>query len=549
MTARWLKNALLKNALIVAWALSVAPAALAYNPMTTGGKELRWTALPMKFNIHQAAANGLSAAATQAAVRAAYKAWVDVSCSYYDASDQGVVNNEWGNENDGINTNTWVSGWPANMGNSALGVTQTIFDPYAGKIRDADTLYNPNYKWGNDGDFYAIDAQSVATHEIGHQLGLDHTPISSATMYFSSGQGDTSPRSLHSDDINGVCHLYPSGTTPPPECTQPSDCSPMEDCVNNKCVAAGKKGYGSPCQSPEHCDTGLCLQSAGETFCSQQCDNQSCPNGDQCLSVSGGTGGITKACLPNSGQQGTVKLGEPCQRDPDCISETCVSVPGKGYLCSQACTLGDAAACPDGYRCAPATSGGLCIPDDEPQPSKKKLGEGCEDHADCESAVCGQAEGGKVCTQLCKPDSDPCPTGFSCVSAGGDQHACVRDSGPAPGALGASCEDHPDCDSKICAKDSDGNGFCTELCEPDNDDKKCPDSFTCVSAGGDKHACQPAKTPPPDKPKDDGGGGCALGAHDAPHRSAPWLALPLLGLWVLIRRRRRRERHSRIQRL
>jgi len=524
---------LLIRMIIAAAVLSAAPASAYKVEIAQGtGTELRWTSLPMKFNIHQMAAPGVGASATYDAVRAAYQTWTNVSCSYYASKDMGVVNMPTGDENDSVNTNVWRSSWPSSYGQNALGITHTIYDPYSGKILDADTHYNPNYTWAVNGSPSAIDVQSVATHEIGHQLGLDHSQYQDATMFYATGAGDTSQRSLHSDDIAGICYLYPSGSSPPPECTVAQDCAPSETCQNGKCVTAAAKGYGSPCNSGNDCQSNLCLQYGTNTFCSQMCDGNPCPNGDKCLPLQGGG----SACLPGSAAMGTKLLGQPCQSDLDCKSEICVSVPGSGYLCSQKCTLSPDN-CPSGFYCANSTAGGLCIPGGEPPPPpppKKKLGEACTAPSDCESNICASVSGSLVCVRWCNDTDNPCPQGFICVPAS-TKMACIRDSSqplpPTKGKLGADCTDSADCDSKICG-DAGGRRFCTELCDPNAGCSVA--GFDCVPAGADKYACTPAVV-------DGGGGGCSIGPDG---RSARWLLLLFL-LFLLgdrLRPARRRNR-------
>ncbi len=53
-----------------------------------------------------------------------------------------------------------------------------------------------------------MDIQAIAAHELGHTLGLAHSPIQAATMFASTGACNTLPRTLHSDDIAGVNGLY-----------------------------------------------------------------------------------------------------------------------------------------------------------------------------------------------------------------------------------------------------------------------------------------------------------------------------------------------------
>ncbi len=53
-----------------------------------------------------------------------------------------------------------------------------------------------------------LDLKRVATHEIGHLLGVDHSDNPDAMMYFAMDLGDREPRALHADDIEAVTVLY-----------------------------------------------------------------------------------------------------------------------------------------------------------------------------------------------------------------------------------------------------------------------------------------------------------------------------------------------------
>ncbi len=78
-------------------------------------------------------------------------------------------------------------------------------------IIDADIMFSPTQPFSTatptpTGDF---DVQSVATHEIGHALGLDHSGIAAAVMY-PFGDVGAGPRTLAVDDSAGIAFLYPA---------------------------------------------------------------------------------------------------------------------------------------------------------------------------------------------------------------------------------------------------------------------------------------------------------------------------------------------------
>ncbi len=80
----------------------------------------------------------------------------------------------------------------------------------------------------------AFDVQNTMTHEAGHFLGFGHTPVAGATMNPTTVAGDLGKRTLHPDDVEAVCTVYPA--------QPPQDAGPVHVEVAGGCACGQTSG-------------------------------------------------------------------------------------------------------------------------------------------------------------------------------------------------------------------------------------------------------------------------------------------------------------------
>ncbi|MBN1419155.1 MAG: IPT/TIG domain-containing protein [Planctomycetes bacterium] len=93
-------------------------------------------------------------------------------------------------------------------GSGIIAITAIQFS--AAQILDTDIIFNGReFSFSTTGQSERYDIQSIATHEIGHMLGLDHSGCVGATLFPYAAPGITQARALSQDDIAGATLLYP----------------------------------------------------------------------------------------------------------------------------------------------------------------------------------------------------------------------------------------------------------------------------------------------------------------------------------------------------
>lgn len=121
----------------------------------------------------------------------------------------GIGTYPWGGYSDGINSISYGN----YQKDGVIAVTGTWYTRGTKIAVESDILFDTDFVWG-DATVHpgVMDLQNIATHEIGHTLGLSDIYTESCntvTMYGYSTEGDTGKRVLELPDITGLLKIYP----------------------------------------------------------------------------------------------------------------------------------------------------------------------------------------------------------------------------------------------------------------------------------------------------------------------------------------------------
>ena len=96
--------------------------------------------------------------------------------------------------------------------NNVIAVTSVWYTRIGKRIVEFDMLFNTRFNWGDAAvDATKMDLQNIATHELGHSVGLSDiysTSCTPVTMYGYSGYGEIQKRTLEQPDITGLQSMY-----------------------------------------------------------------------------------------------------------------------------------------------------------------------------------------------------------------------------------------------------------------------------------------------------------------------------------------------------
>jgi MYXO-CTERM domain-containing protein len=323
---------------------------------------------PIEYVLEPNGVDDISGNADLDAVRDAFRAWecVEGTKLRFQEGDEpgpGEVNGE-----DGLNTLFWDETNEYQLGPATLGVT--IGDATPGQPRrSADIVFNGfDSQWSVDGS--AVDVQSIALHEIGHFVGLDHPCDKASGQETNCNGGDRSvmtpvwdgalERTPKPDDEEGVRALYPA------------------DGDDGGCDGPRRKGERCTCDG--ECVEGLVCASVGgaQATCAETCasDDANCGDGARCvLDPPEGDDPAPGVCVATSTEG--APPGAVCTNGAECATGTCALLFDVTLsLCQDACdkdTDCDAGRCFKGFclgvaeheECPAPGDGCGCTQDDD----------------------------------------------------------------------------------------------------------------------------------------------------------------------------------------
>lgn len=231
-------------AAVLAPVLAPSPAAAYELKRSSNGAQLHWGAgeIELAFALDPAPAD-FGEARSVAALDAAVATWQDaVGERVQLVTGPSTVAARAHDGDDGLNQVRWaVDADDADIEAGVLGLTFVSYRVSDGLIRDADIVFNGvNFLWTDRtaGCVRHYDLESAATHELGHLLGLGHSPGNrDATMFPTGDACEFSKRDLATDDLAGVTEIYanlPAATD--------DDSDGLMDSVG--CQAGGATGGG-----------------------------------------------------------------------------------------------------------------------------------------------------------------------------------------------------------------------------------------------------------------------------------------------------------------
>jgi hypothetical protein len=411
-----------------------------------------------------------------------------------DGSNQIVFNDPFGEVSD----STGCGGVLAVGGycSTSLG-GETVNGVAFRRITEGNITFNDGFT--SCGFWTSTNIAEIATHEIGHTLGIGHSSqaagesnpvLADATMYFRA-HFDGRGAAVRSDDVDAVSSIYPVAGGGP--CAGvPAGTSCADDgnpCTDDVCDGAGICTHpantascddGDPCTVGDVCGGGSCV--AGPP--------RNCDDGNACT---------TDGCSPSTGActhaNNTLPCndGNPCTIGDACSGGSCAAGPPRdcddGNACTDDSCRASTGACVHTNNARPCNDGDACTRRDVCQ------GGACTgtDRVVCAASdachaigTCNPLTG--ICSNPARSNGAPCDDGNPCTP----NDACR--AGRCIGGTPPGCDDGNPCTDDGCHPET---GACVHTansvrCDDDNACTRIDVCLSGVCVGLARVTCSPA---------------------------------------------------------
>ena len=187
------------------------------------GLPIAWPTDCVSFTLQEDASKSADLATAEAIFEAAFATWTTAACAgggtpHIEVHYKGPVacGKQEYNQKEGVGNSNIImfrdDKWLHEGASSTLALTTVTYNTKNGEIYDVDMEVNSASNMITTGDDEVkFDLLSIATHEVGHFLGLAHSSDPTATMNAMYMPGSTELRDLSDDDRAGICAVYPPG--------------------------------------------------------------------------------------------------------------------------------------------------------------------------------------------------------------------------------------------------------------------------------------------------------------------------------------------------
>jgi hypothetical protein len=185
----------------------------------TTGEKLFWPGGCVGFSLQEDSSVHIPMKYFRQVASRSFVAWSELDCDggglssvLFSELDEVACNRAEYNTS-GTNANVLLfqdTKWAYSGDGNTLAKTTVTFDSETGEIFDADIEINhANNDFTINDEVIDYDLEAVLTHEVGHFIGLDHSPDFAATMYAAYEPGTLDQRTLEPDDVLAACAAYP----------------------------------------------------------------------------------------------------------------------------------------------------------------------------------------------------------------------------------------------------------------------------------------------------------------------------------------------------